>query len=290
MERVFHEEFRENLRQRLLLQWGNYISENGCETNKSGLRWDLRSLLMIFYDWEKACVDGSYFMAPTEIAQRITKNEVFPGRFPPRLPRLKWQLVYSKLHDGPLTGCPGLFFSTTLFQKGLDNKSPFPIGGKSNAGYHRVAIPLKFLENYQMWYQKNPSPRSKGNRRKNCFQYQVLLILADEKDAQHFQNLPKYYEPFNFRLPNPFLHLRNGKWWANNQNSIWIGEWEIRYRVSLVLLKDFEWIDGCEWKGAVRKLNNCTAMNIDDNIWAREELAMLVLRQWGGYLKSGGMG
>ncbi|CAJ0914722.1 unnamed protein product, partial [Mesorhabditis belari] len=281
MERVSHEEFRENLRQRLLFQWGNYISENGCETNKSGL-WDLRSLLMIFYDWEKACVDGSHFMAPTEFAHRITKNEVFPGRSPPSIPRLKWQLVYNKLHDGPLIGCPGLFFSTTLFQKGLGNKSPFPIGGKSNAGYHRVTIPLKFLENNQMWYQRNPSPRWKGNRRKNSFQYQVLLILADEKDAQHFQNLPKYYEPFNFRLPNPFLYLRNEKWWANNQNSIRIDELEIRYTVSLVLLKDFEWIDGCEWKGDVRKLNDCTAMNIDDNIGARDELAMMVLRQWGG--------
>ncbi|CAJ0952056.1 unnamed protein product, partial [Mesorhabditis belari] len=76
MERVSHEKFREDLRQRLLFQWGNYISENGCPTNKSGLRWDLRSLLMIFYDWEKTCVDGSHFMAPTEVAHRITKNEV----------------------------------------------------------------------------------------------------------------------------------------------------------------------------------------------------------------------
>ncbi|CAJ0950565.1 unnamed protein product, partial [Mesorhabditis belari] len=286
-EIVLNESARQRLRDALLKQWAYHLRFLLERFPHPDSTLDLRHWLNASYDWRREANDHSVLMARTKTAHRVTKNWVTHwGSAPPAISRLKWQVVYCKLHDGPLTGCPGLFFSTTLFRKGLGDISPYPLGGIPVA-YHRVTIPLHYFESCQLWYQKNPIARPKANRTTNnsSFQYQVLIVVTEGNDGQYFRDLGELYEPLDVNEPNPFLYRKDGQWWANNLTSLHIDGIEIRYTVNLVLLRDWKWTDGCEWRGASMKMPAPHSMNIDDCLERRNDLALTILRQWAAYFE-----
>ena len=107
----------------------------------------------------------------------VTNVSVDKSPKPPDWNMINPTVANDTVYNGSLLGLPVAFFTTTLYQRNLPNKSPYPRGAMTGAKHWRVTIPFNFHKFKLFLMHKHKTPNSGVT--------QIHLLCLENSEAEN---------------------------------------------------------------------------------------------------------